>query len=95
MSLKQKISRARKNAGLSQQALGEIIGVSDKAVSAYEVGRSSPPLKILKKISRATHQSLSYFIENQPQTNDQIITKLDAVERELKALRRQLQKTKV
>ena len=91
MDLKTKISQARKQANLSQQALGDIIGVSDKAVSAYEVGRSSPPIKVLEKISTATNKPLSYFIQNSPQaTPDIIMEKLNEVGNQLDSIRKLL-----
>lgn len=91
MDINLKIRQARKQASLSQQQLSQVIGVSDKAVSAYEVGRSTPPLKVLRKISLATKQSLTYFLDNHSQASpDQILAKLDAVEKELQQLRKLL-----
>ncbi len=93
MDLPGKIRSARKQARLSQQELSEAIGVSDKAISAYEVGRSAPRLKVLTKISVATNQSLSYFLSNQPEEiSDHILTKLTSIEQELKQLRQLLTK---
>ena len=46
-----RIREARRNAHLSQDELGKYIGVSDKSVSAYEQGRSMPPINKLKKIN--------------------------------------------
>ena len=43
-NLAKRIRNARENAHLSQQALGKGIGVSDKSISAFEKGRSQPPL---------------------------------------------------
>ena len=94
MELKDKIVQARKQAKLSQQILGQVVGVSDKAISAYEVGRSSPPIKVLRKISKATGQPLSYFLQpEEVGTQDMIFSKLDEVEKQLKALREELNKT--
>ena len=49
--LAQRIRAARRNARLSQDELGKSIGLSDKSISAYEQGRSMPPLDKLKKIA--------------------------------------------
>lgn len=93
MDLTQKIRQARKEADLSQQDLSKAVGVSDKAISAYEVGRSSPPIKVLEKISAATGKPIKFFVEaDQSETTpDQIIAKLDAVETELRLLRQAIQ----
>ena len=93
MELKDQIREARRQAKLSQQALSTVIGVSDKAVSAYEVGRSSPPLKVLRKISTATGKPMTYFIQNEEEASpDQILAKLSAVEEEIRKLREVLEK---
>lgn len=95
MDLKTKIRQARKQATLSQQQLSQAIGVSDKAVSAYEVGRSSPPLKILEKISQATGKPISYFLNKESEAHpDSLLIKLEAIESELRNIRRLLQNDK-
>ena len=80
--LARRISSARTNAHLSQQELGASIGVSDKSISAYEKGRSQPPLKNLQKIADATHHPLTYFTQNETKDSE-IAAKLLAIEREL------------
>ncbi len=37
------IRRARKEAGLSQQQLGELAGLSDRTIREIEIGSGSPP----------------------------------------------------
>mgnify|MGYP003939497845 CR=1 FL=1 len=46
----QKIKRIRDNHNLSQDRFGKKIGLSGKTISAYETGRTNPPIKILQKI---------------------------------------------
>lgn len=53
-SLAKKIKKARKTANLSQKDLGKALKLSDKAISAYEVGRADPSVDVLKKISKIT-----------------------------------------
>lgn len=80
--LAMRIRDARRNAHLSQDELGKHIGVSDKSVSAYEQGRSTPPISKLKKIAEATRHPLSYF--TQEENNDAVlVSKLANIEREL------------
>ena len=42
MTLGQRIQALRKEKGLSQEALGEALGVSRQAVSKWEQGRAAP-----------------------------------------------------
>ena len=84
-----RIREARRNAHLSQDELGKYIGVSDKSVSAYEQGRSMPPINKLKKIAESTNHPLSYFTleENQDAL---LASKLANIERELAEVKRLL-----
>lgn len=91
--LAKRIRAARENAHLSQQALGENIGLSDKSISAYEKGRSQPPLESLRKIADATNHPLTYF--TQENIDEATITaKLASIERELAEVKRLLKKAK-
>jgi transcriptional regulator with XRE-family HTH domain len=91
--LAQRIRSARDNAHLSQHELGNSIGLSDKSISAYEKGRSQPPLENLRKIAQATNYPLTYF--TQEETNEiAIATKLLSIERELAEVKRLLKKAK-
>lgn len=83
-----KIRTARREAYLSQYDLGMAIGVSDKSVSAYEQGRSVPPITNLKKIAEATKQPLAYFL-GEESMEDMVALKLTVIERllgEVKAI---------
>lgn len=91
--LAQRIRTARRNAHLSQETLGKGIGLSDKSISAYEQGRSTPPIEKLKKIAEITSYPLTYF------THDDIdevtiTTKLLSIERELAEVRKLLKQAK-
>lgn len=91
--LARRIRTARREARLSQQALGESIGVSDKSVSAYEQGRSVPPFDKLKKIAVNTNRPVSYFTEDNIDAAT-ITTKLLSIERELAEVKKLLKQTK-
>jgi transcriptional regulator with XRE-family HTH domain len=91
--LAQRIRAARENAHLSQNELGKNIGVSDKSVSAYEKGRSQPPLENLKKIADATNHPLTYFTQ-EDNADDAIAAKLQSIERELAEVKRLLKRAK-
>jgi len=91
--LAKRIRMARENSHLSQQTLGETIGVSDKSISAYEKGRSQPPLENLRKIADATHHPLTYFTQEDNEESA-IEAKLLSIERELAEVKRLLKKAK-
>lgn len=50
-SFGEKIAELRKEKGLSQKELGDILGVSNKAVSKWETGEAVPQMKTILKIS--------------------------------------------
>jgi len=91
--LANRIRTARSKAHLSQHSLGESIGLSDKSISAYEKGRSQPPLENLRKIAEATHYPLTYFTQDET-GNIEITAKLLAIERELAEVKLLLKKVK-
>jgi Zn-dependent peptidase ImmA (M78 family)/DNA-binding XRE family transcriptional regulator len=57
-----KLRDARKVARLSQADLGELIGVSRQAVSAYERGDKSPEPSTFQKISEVLGQPVNFFV---------------------------------
>lgn len=91
--LSKRIKNARITARLSQAELANGIGVSDKSISAYEQGRSTPPFEKLKKIALETRHPISYFTEENNQ-EAVISNKLDSIERELAEVRRLLKQSK-
>ena len=89
-SLADKIRQARLDAGMSQRALGYSLQLSDKAVSAYEVGRAVPTVDTLREISRLTEKPLVYFIENEDELDVDLMTKLRKIEKELQEVKQLL-----
>ncbi|MFC1700043.1 helix-turn-helix domain-containing protein [Patescibacteria group bacterium] len=49
--LSQKIRQVREEYNLSQERFGKKVGISGKAVSSYETGRSVPPLHVIERIA--------------------------------------------
>ncbi len=82
--LGKRIREARLRARLSQQQLAKAIGVSDKTISAYEVGRVDPPLEALDKLSTATAHPVGYFIGD---VSSNIEARLDRIAKELIEIR--------
>lgn len=62
--LAKRLKAARREKGLSQQELANLLGVSDKTVSAYESSRAIPPIPTLVKISSILRKDLNYFTAN-------------------------------
>ena len=62
--LADRLRQGRQAAGLSQKELGEKLGISEMAISAYETCWAIPPLPALKKISKITKLPVVYFIED-------------------------------
>lgn len=57
MSISDNIRRLRKQSGLTQSEFGEIAGVTDRAVSAWEKGIAEPRIDTIQKL--ATHFDIS------------------------------------
>ncbi|NLS13934.1 helix-turn-helix transcriptional regulator [Vibrio sp. SM6] len=61
----QRLKEARKQASLSQKALGILIGMDESTASArmnqYEKGRHTPDVQTLKLIADALEVPLNYF----------------------------------
>lgn len=57
-----KVKEAREAAALTQQELGDRIGITSQQISRYERGANSVPMKQLRRIAEETRQPLSYFV---------------------------------
>ncbi len=52
--------------GLTQQDLGDLVGVSKRAVCAYERNNSEPPVHVLVKIASALRVSIDELLGRKP-----------------------------
>ncbi len=93
VAIGEKIKRARKAVGLSQKQLGEALRLSDKAVSAYEVGRATPTVDTLKEIGVVTHKPVSYFLNDSESDELELELKLATIEKELAEIKKLLKKS--
>ncbi len=59
------IKQKRKEKNLTQQELGELIGISPKSVSKWECGTSFPDLVILKPLSHILNVSIDELLNGQ------------------------------
>jgi transcriptional regulator with XRE-family HTH domain len=89
--LSRRIRNARENAHLSQAELAKGVGVSDKSISAYEQGRSTPPFEKLKRIAEHTSHPLAFFTEDNIDEAT-IESKLLSIEKELTEVKQLLKK---
>ncbi len=85
-----KIRYAREEAGLSQRQLGDMIALSDKAISSYEVGRTTPNVRLLMKIGEVVHKPISYFEDDPKADNIDFQIKIKTIERELLEIKKLL-----
>lgn len=71
MTLGERIATARKQAGLSQEQLGEKLGVSRQAVSKWESNQSNPDIAYLAQICRLFRISSDWLLLGE-ENNDYI-----------------------
>ncbi len=57
-----RLKELRTQHGMSQKNLANLIGLSDKTISAYESGRNDPDLETLKKIAKIFGVSVDYIL---------------------------------
>ena len=86
-----KIKKSRLEMRWSQAELARAIGLSDRAVSAYETGRVTPPLDVVEKISREVGKPVSYFTDYDSDTYE-VETRLLDIERRLEEVKNLLRK---
>lgn len=61
MNIANTIARCRKAKGLTQEALGALVGVSNQAVSKWENGSTAPDIAIIPTLANALGVSLDEF----------------------------------
>jgi transcriptional regulator with XRE-family HTH domain len=84
-----RIAEARKEAGgMTQEELGELVGVSVRSIAAWELG-DVIPYRHLKELEKATGASAAWFLHGAESTDvrdqqlDEISRKLDEILRRL------------
>ncbi len=58
------IKKLREELGISQQTLGEAVGVSQQSINKYENHPIEPDIDTLKKLSNYFRTSIDYLVEN-------------------------------
>lgn len=77
-----KIIRIKYN--LSQDRFAKKLGISGKAISAYETGRSLPPLKVLESISNTYNVS---FVGLPKEDQQKLSQKIEDIQNSLNELK--------
>jgi transcriptional regulator with XRE-family HTH domain len=86
------IRKARKEIGLSQKDFANVLHVSDKTISSYEVGRAMPGFNTLLQISKVVQKPISYFDSDVEHEDIDLQIKLAVIEKELLEIKKILAK---
>lgn len=86
-----KIREAREELGISQKDLGMTLGLSDKAISAYEAERTVPPLETLMRIADELNKPIDFFIHSNA-SEFKLETRLAAMEKVVSKLLQEIHK---
>lgn len=70
------LSELRSRAGLSQSQLADLIGVTNKAVSKWEVGAAKPGIDKLRKLAALFHVSVEEMLKMKEEKKNPEITKI-------------------
>jgi len=69
----EKIYKLRSELGISQNELGDMVGVSNKAVSKWEMGASKPTISTMNKLAAIFNVSIEYLLNENKKHNVNII----------------------
>ncbi len=72
-SLSYKIAVARQQKGLSQQQLGQLVGVSNKAVSKWEKGLARPRASLIYRLAQLLDLPLDDFLDTSDQVHNALL----------------------
>lgn len=96
MGIKQLVGKrvkgARKENNLSQEELGNKVGYAGATISQLESGQFRISIESLEKIAKVLDKPLSFFLPEKTEKNYTLPTKLTAVEKQLKEIKKALQK---
>lgn len=57
-----RLRQLRKDSGLTQKQLAELIGVKNSVISFYEVGERIPSPQVLRKLATTFHVTTDYLL---------------------------------
>lgn len=67
------IYNKRKNLGLTQEELGRLLGVTNKAVSKWEVGETMPDIMMLKSLAKALGITVDELLTQQDKPQEEVV----------------------
>lgn len=82
MSFPTRFLQLRKNNGLTQQAMADLVDIHITQVKRYEAGTAQPSLEILKKIATAFHVTTDWLIfdDAERDPNDELRLQFEALQ---------------
>jgi len=86
MTLGQNILKMRKKCGLSQEELGDKVGVTRQTISNWELDETSPNPEQLKGLSKALNTSVDDLIENDIQ--NLVLSKVKLTEKQTRTIKK-------
>lgn len=92
--LGKRIKIAREESHMSQLQVGVQLGVSDKTISGYELGRIAPPVDKLIQLGDLFKKPISFFLGADPREY-KVASRLRSVEVALRDIRKQLNEIKL
>ncbi|EKF49502.1 putative prophage repressor [Thermosipho africanus H17ap60334] len=66
MNIGEKIKFLRLQKGLTQEQLGKVINVGQRTISAYESGKATPSVEVLKALADFFEVPIDYFFSDHP-----------------------------
>ena len=85
-----KLRRAREGLGLTQEELSKAVGLSSEFISLLEIGKRTPSLDSLKKLSAYLKKDTGYFLQEQ-ESDFQILKKEKKLTAEARSVIRRFQ----
>lgn len=73
------IKQLREKKGMSQEELGDIVGVSDKTVSSWEINRTEPKMGIVQQLADYFDVSTDFLIKGEENIPTTEINKIDSL----------------
>lgn len=81
MSFTERFSQLRKQHGLTQQQMADVVGIHISQVKRYESNEAQPSLEILKKVATAFNVTTDWLVfeENEREPQDELRLKFETI----------------